>query len=828
MSGMNSTRFQFWQGQSLRSRDFNDQLDAAEQLRWLHNRAVHLTFGVSFGLTVKRGQGQSLTLQCGLAYDCFGRELAIPRERTLTPPPSGAPQYLSLRWNGAGGEVFWLPGAQLGASPGVLLARLKADGSLDTGFHALQSRALRRPRLSSGATPPGNTPWEKLISAHGTRLGLQTRIDTSAAGFTDKPFYQVSLVWAKRNDRFTPPYVTIADATASGFAVRLLLQGIGEESFEVVSDIKTVSQSEWTSHAVGSFLPDDMVARVLPRASSALRIDAAANTGSVLTLAGGASSLGFKRGDSVALLNLPRSPLASTGVRAIQVADTGPFPAGTFIMRKGGASAGSVTTVSSVSGGLLFPNAEIAGLQVNDNLSIVREAGKVDSVDGVNVKIVGSAAKFKPGASVVRLSANVEAEVPVTMVKISDNDPKIVELSAAIPDLKANEVLGVSVNGAAVAGFVDTLTTPAPEQFREGDVLGFGAQSAIVQGVDGNRLLLRSPLAVPAGGQVSIGDYGGRSTISGAPANAQQIPVRDASPFVTGDLVALLKGTARGAAAISRVTGFAGSTLQVAPGLDGASGTDVVAVVRMSSTSTITSAAPLKVADPTRFRAGDMVTKAADPRIVCAEIREIHADGAIVLRGSDIVPGVGEPLNVVFAETIATISADPAGNSITIDQQSAARVGWFAAAPDRWVDATVAVDLTSFPDGTLPGDSIGFAALSQSQPVLRFASSVNVVPPVFLFVQGPDELTGAPQNLTASLEDLNANKQARLRFFVATPFKIRPEQLGVTAAFPSTLTDDFAAYAQQQGLSVCWIGSEIPHPQPEDCPGLQSSSCPCQ
>src|SRR4030095_3370535 len=87
-------RLRYWHGQRLRSRDFRDQTAIEAQLRWWHNRALHNTFGVSLGLRVSpvpaSGSLTAVRVTCGLAYDCFGRELILQDTREIpvpTPPP---------------------------------------------------------------------------------------------------------------------------------------------------------------------------------------------------------------------------------------------------------------------------------------------------------------------------------------------------------------------------------------------------------------------------------------------------------------------------------------------------------------------------------------------------------------------------------------------------------------------------------------------------------------------------------------------------------------------------------------------------------------------
>ena len=83
-------RFRYWQGQKLLARDFRDQLAREAQLRWWHNRALHKAFGVSFGFQVTRvienATFTAVRVTCGVAYDCFGRELILQDTRAISLP----------------------------------------------------------------------------------------------------------------------------------------------------------------------------------------------------------------------------------------------------------------------------------------------------------------------------------------------------------------------------------------------------------------------------------------------------------------------------------------------------------------------------------------------------------------------------------------------------------------------------------------------------------------------------------------------------------------------------------------------------------------------
>jgi hypothetical protein len=261
-------RLRYWHGQRLRARDFRDQTAIEAQLRWWHNRALHNAFGVSLGLTVSpvpaSGSLTAVRVTCGLAYDCFGRELILQDTREISvptaPPPQGnlqvTPMTLLLRYKDSAqfpqrndlaavclpcaGSSFqeepdfvWQPADRVQVTDGVPLARVNFDNQiaiLDQQFTAPLSRPLARPYLASGATLPEHTVWEPWSIEVGEQLvqiGAQTKIDTSVAGFTSTPCYfawlQGSLTGVESQRSIFPYFANIAEASPTGFTFRLLL-----------------------------------------------------------------------------------------------------------------------------------------------------------------------------------------------------------------------------------------------------------------------------------------------------------------------------------------------------------------------------------------------------------------------------------------------------------------------------------------------------------------------------------------------------------------------------------------------------------------------------
>jgi hypothetical protein len=241
-------RFRYWQGQMVRGRDFRDQIAAAGRQAGWHNRAIHAAFGVRFGfdVTLAAIDPPRVTIACGVAFDCAGAMLTLQQPRELAVPriEAGASAVLLVRsrtggstcgCNGASagraGDLLeadlvftWAAGYHGDADAGVPLARIdrQASGALDVDATIrILARPFARPRLGSGDTIPGLAPWELWA------LGVQTRVDTTAAGFTRIPCYFAVLTVTRQPKALPilPPLFKthLTDAGLSSFTLRVLL-----------------------------------------------------------------------------------------------------------------------------------------------------------------------------------------------------------------------------------------------------------------------------------------------------------------------------------------------------------------------------------------------------------------------------------------------------------------------------------------------------------------------------------------------------------------------------------------------------------------------------
>jgi len=302
-------RVRYWQGQMLRSRDFNDIHAVEEQRRWWHNRALHNAYGIhvdgqddpalpapgAFHVDFADSGKTKLIVRAGLAYDNFGRELILENDQMLKVPPLAADQTLVLlaRYNaGAPKENSSPPIGTCWTSSGVNTSGLVdfvwqakesgcSTGSFTDGIPLAElqiykeqpklalanlpsTRPLARPLIGSGSTVPGNTPWTLWSSEFDffrrTRreyvFGVQTVIDTAATGFTDAPSYFAWLqgpIWNPQTRQLVPAlFTSVADEAVDRFTFRIVLpstrQGSTQFAATTHQDVQNVTAEEFVEH----------------------------------------------------------------------------------------------------------------------------------------------------------------------------------------------------------------------------------------------------------------------------------------------------------------------------------------------------------------------------------------------------------------------------------------------------------------------------------------------------------------------------------------------------------------------------------------------------
>lgn len=289
-------RVRYWQGQMLRSRDFNDIHTVEEHRRWWHNRALHNAYGIhrdpdvvpAFSATLSN-DATFVTVTAGLAYDSFGRELILETDQDVM-LPAGIPdnevvvllaryrmvapqkqrgEFVAILCANQGPvrpgfvELVWKQRDSFVFNDGVPLIAIKITGArgtpADLPFPLPVSIPLARPQFASGSTVPGNTAWDLWTYTEAgdeVVLGVRTTIDTSAAGFTDAPCYfawlQGSVFNPQTRQLAKVLFPSIAEETVDSFVFRIALpspsQGIFAASVALKMNYVTPQQFSSFAH----------------------------------------------------------------------------------------------------------------------------------------------------------------------------------------------------------------------------------------------------------------------------------------------------------------------------------------------------------------------------------------------------------------------------------------------------------------------------------------------------------------------------------------------------------------------------------------------------
>jgi hypothetical protein len=260
----------FFDGQRLTADDLSAVQSLSAQLRSLHNRALH-TWGIGFGLqaTGQRGDRFALVMP-GYGLDSIGRDLALAEATRLPVPavagaPAGGPAVYYLTASYAedadlpveetrdgvcapGGAVRrpeaprlrWQdpldtdPASRYRRGLDVILATAKVQNcQLAASLSPSERRDARpaqQPYVAAGASTPGATEW-RLWPRDDAPAGVETTVDTSAAGFGSIPRYQAQLAGRRElsppteaaRGRIFEGFVSVEVPTRSSFVLRVAM-----------------------------------------------------------------------------------------------------------------------------------------------------------------------------------------------------------------------------------------------------------------------------------------------------------------------------------------------------------------------------------------------------------------------------------------------------------------------------------------------------------------------------------------------------------------------------------------------------------------------------
>jgi hypothetical protein len=844
-------RFQYWQGQTLASRDFTSQLAVDAELRAWHARSLHRAAGIAWGFDVSQpavtdgdtDASLRVTVKCGVAYDCEGRELVLQSDRAVKVPAPGDARQLTLfvrfaadrcgchDHNGAH-DVFCGSGSDHALddaltfsweSPdasthhrGIPLARLIADDgefTHDPEFRAPHTRPLARPRLATGETVHGNTPWEPwreevFDGAGGVRdliVGVQTRVDTSAAGFTAAPCYFAALEGGTSSlldDEFAPAFFTsIADPSADGFTFRLLMQGLARRRLIVaagwsrVTDLSIASgkPTKLTVNNPGAFRAGDTVARVSPR--SRLGVTLMEADAEEITLA--EALPGLKVGATLAVAYPPATARVTQVseqelTTAVDVDDVAAAQVGDLIVLVADDPEQLKTTaIEAINGSTFTLTESLQGLAEGDEIGSARPADavlvtKASTKNKKMTVVVATPEAVHKDDIIVRLS-NSGALLATFVSDVTDAGAL---LAVPIKGLKKGDSIAVVTRRHTVSAVAQVMRAMQvdvdhPEFFRSGDVVarlaadGTTSAPSTIESISNGRLGLAPPIPNLTKNDLLLRANPRSSTLpySATVVNATEqggrtfVALDRATTAAAGDVIAdVTPGTSASSRALWSVESAAGAAMVLDAIGTGLAQGDVIGSIA--------------------FADAVMVEKidAAQPEVITlTEDRDFRPDALI------------GPL-AYFVETSTTaIVLVVAGDQVTLDR------------PLPELKA---------------GELIGPASLTPLQPRIRLESLEDV---------------RAGQQISVTAHDLNrgrlatallrvANIDPTLKAIVLTPVqpsiihRFRPETMLAAVTYNANFAAGFAAFARRQGLYVGWLGCQNENVTPDHCPGVVPES----
>ncbi|MDX2152666.1 MAG: hypothetical protein SFV54_18135 [Bryobacteraceae bacterium] len=869
MSTLGLDRLRYWETQKLKSSDFANRDRREGILRAWHNRALHETGGSIFGLAVTlTADSAQVKVACGLAYDCAGRELWLPVETKLALPRANAPRWLLLAPRG----LVWAEPHTNNPSS-VPLAELYFEGETPKLRYAPRLlRPLARPLLATGSTLSGNTPWEiwliprpgDLTGLNGIPVGVQTRIDTAAAGFTRIPHYFARLEapdWDLKSvppPEFVPAYFShVAEAATNGFTFRLLLKDIATRTLtavnatgivqSVVSFAGGTAQRRVELDDAEDFAATDMVAMVRPRGDRAVLLGE--REGESYRVA---SSQLFANDKAAALGNLPRvSRVASVTEQAfttLTVEGTPPASGSLVATRPSGSA-----TVVGVTGNSVRLDRILRGASADNEFRVALSqrlrVTEKPVVEGglMQVKVGSSVAAV--GDWVVALSGSGNPQGIASEVRSLDG--RTLSIEPALPSLTSGARLAVFRQPVNVTNLSNdrterTIQVDRPQMFRAGDVVIVSqrpAQPAVIVSVDDDQIAVSPSSFEAAAGDVLVaGNWKGAvSSLALYSFGAFQFVivaepalVRPGNFLMSVTLPAPpnpVEPVEPDLSKLALVTAVAGSGLITTPA-SGLGRESLLLVLEFPASGAVSAVSGSTITVPnTPIAAGDWlaVLDDADGELSLVPVSAAAPGGVLTLGGAFDNLLAGARVGVVhFREPLDAEPDDGEEPALKLSLEVDRREGDFIARFTHWVDnsswsrlASKAADVLTLspglgfgvpadgivPAGLIDGGVLALASLKPNQNHLRLAPQNTV--------EAGDEMTAtgpSPVNMDQSL-------RVRARSFdagtggldvdplqsVNQPYAFRPERLALISSYNDRFPEAFAVFAQRQKLFVSWV-----------------------
>lgn len=248
-------RITYRDGQLLTARDLRDDRRRDDRLRRLHTRYLHETWGIALGFKVRKAaDNKAVVVGPGYAVDSAGRDILLAEGIHVPVPNVIGPETFVLTVSYQEDEAFrdrpdlaglclsdgldprherpifaWRRPEDVRFGPQVPLAHVAvAEGTIQLDFRVRRNaRPLVRPHIGWGATEPGRTRWHFEAKLESPNYGLYAIVDTSAAGFTKRPYYFALLRGDFGTSVDRPPGLFQPDAWPTGTEPAFFLNAFG-------------------------------------------------------------------------------------------------------------------------------------------------------------------------------------------------------------------------------------------------------------------------------------------------------------------------------------------------------------------------------------------------------------------------------------------------------------------------------------------------------------------------------------------------------------------------------------------------------------------------
>ncbi|MEZ5351536.1 MAG: hypothetical protein R2762_02785 [Bryobacteraceae bacterium] len=770
----------------------------------------------------------------------------------------------------------------------MILARVD-DGVRDLSYRPSIARPIARPRLARGATIRGNTPWERWeIDEPDGRgglskkvVGVQTHIDTSAAGFTATPNYFATLEtpsWELDKAELAPAFFPqLANQTVDGFTFRLLMAEIARRRYPAATAIGRVSKvSADAGGRVRITLEDssmfrklDAVALLRPRGSSAVFIEQ--QSGVNLTLAAPIPASVEPGKTVLALGNAPRTAKVTSVAPAnpgVLVSFTAPvaIKKNDILVRLSDSMA---TLVGGTSRGRLKVQQPFPDWKPGDRLGFAPRSGSVEVKSATATEVVLSTAahEFDEGALAVHVDKDGEPLGGVSTIKKRTEDTIHVEPPLSAATLLAMKKMSLVRTAIVVTdlqpqspGSVVKVGTTGP--FSEGDfVVSTADRKTIttIEKVDQGKkeLTLRAPLPLPDGASLVAANWLGSTTVNQPATSVDPLKIEagraDAVPVSAFVVARDGDGFEAVTAVVKAVSGTAVTLETPLPDLQRL---DTLAIGMFPGVATVVVQEPdaVRIAEAGALKAGDMVIRLGGGAVpgTVASVQAVTGNAVTLQPALDGLQ-TGDQLGVVhYRDTALLASVNPGDPAkIKVDRSIDVREGDLVAPLTHYADNSasgyvqemegstiVLYPAASAGDGIadrdwIDGGILGLAAVAPyppSQPLLRLESTEGVDSSRIATVYGLDLLSG--QFLTTSVYAFVIDAPTR-RVYLSpsgpgSPRRYRPETMSLVTTFNADFAGAFATFAQRQQLAVCWTGCQNEFPRASECPAAHPAEVdPC-